>query len=299
MAVTGPSVLKNVYNNQVVVGYDFYPTIIDWIQGGLSSAPADLDGVSIRSTLEGGNAVPLARGSKEVVFHSPHYNPNRNVPPQSALVDGKYKLLVEYETDGLSLFDLDNDLGESNNLASQESAVFMDLCIRLRDYLKGVNAVMVTLNPDHPSVPGDLPDGDQDGLPDEWEWRELLTVKYGPEDDPDGDGRSNLMEWEQQTDPYRVDLTAAEDPWQETQAMLRLRSANPVDEALLIRILPGFQSSNLQMRLYDSEGKLVLRKQTNGSNTIRIQANWPAGWYSLEALDPSTRSRQQLPILKQ
>lgn len=299
MVVAGPGIPQNVYNNQAVVGYDFYPTIIDWIQGDLNDAPAELDGVSIRSTLEGGNAVPLDRGSKEVIFHSPHYNPNKNIPPQSALVDGKYKLLVEYEDDRLSLFDLENDLGESNDLASQEPAVFMDLCIRLRDYLKEVNAMMVTLNPDHSSVPGNLPDGDQDGLPDEWEWRELLTVKYGPQDDPDGDGRVNLMEWEQQTDPYRVDLTAVDDTWQDTEEMIRLRSANPVDQALLIRILPGYQSSNLEMRLYDSEGKLVLRRQSNGRNTIRIQANWPAGWYNLEVSDSNRRSRQQLPILKQ
>lgn len=47
---------------------------------------------------------------------------------------------------------------------------------------------MVILNFDYFSVFGDLFDGDQDGLFDEWEWRELLMVKYGLEDDLDGDG---------------------------------------------------------------------------------------------------------------
>ncbi|MBX2877649.1 MAG: sulfatase-like hydrolase/transferase [Saprospiraceae bacterium] len=299
MVVSGPNIPQNVYNSQAVVGYDFYPTIIDWVQGNLTGAPAALDGVSLRSTLEGGDAATLNRAAKELIFHSPHYNTSTNVAPQSALVDGKYKLLVEYETDNLALFNLETDLGESNNLAAQEPEVFQDLCLRLRDYLKEVDAVMVTLNPDHPSVPGDLPDGDQDGLPDEWEWRELLTVKYGPQDDPDGDGKLNAMEWEQGTDPYRAEPTAVEEQWLETQRMIRLRSSNPVDQALLIRILPGYQSNNLHMRVYDSEGKVVAQRQTNGSNTLRIRASWPAGWYNLEAVDPSTRSRQRLPVLKQ
>lgn len=299
MVVSGPNIPQNVYNDQVVVGYDIYPTIIDWVQGNMNGAPRELDGVSIRPTLEGGSTVPLNRDNKEVVFHSPHYNPNKNVPPQSALVDGKYKLMVEYETDELSLFDLENDLGESSNIAGQEPEIFMDLCIRLRDYLKEVGAVMVTLNPDHPSVPGDLPDADQDGLPDEWEWRELLTVKYGAQDDPDGDGKLNVMEWEQGTDPYRAEPTSVVEQWQETQAMIRLRSANPVDRAILLRILPGYHSSNLQIRIYDSEGKLVAQRQTNGSNNLRIRASWPTGWYSLEARDPSSRSRQQISVLKQ
>lgn len=59
MVVIGFSVLKNVYNNQVVVGYDFYFIIIDWIQGGFSSVFVDLDGVSIWLILEGGNVVFL------------------------------------------------------------------------------------------------------------------------------------------------------------------------------------------------------------------------------------------------
>lgn len=299
MVVVGPNVQANVYNSQAVIGYDFYPTIMDWVQGSMDGAPSELDGVSIRPILEGGEAVTLNRNDKEVIFHSPHYNPNKNVPPQSALVDGRYKLLVAYETDELLLFDLENDLGESNNIAEQEPTIFMDLRVRLRDYLKEVNAVMVTLNPEHSSVPGDLPDGDQDGLPDEWEWRELLTVKYGPQDDPDGDGKLNGMEWEEGTDPYRVEPTSVEEQWQETEAMVRLRSSNPVDEALLIRVLPGYQANDIQLRVYDSEGKLVARRQTKGHNAVRIRADWPAGWYSLEAVDQQTRSRQQLSVLKQ
>ncbi len=299
MVVAGPSIPQNVYNNQAVVGYDIYPTIIDWVQGNLTGMPSGLDGISLRPALEGGSAVALNRGEKEVVFHSPHYNPNRNVPPQSALVDGRYKLVVEYETDNLALFDLENDLGESSNIAEQESAVFMDLCIRLRDYLKEVEAVMVTLNPDHPSVSGELPDADQDGLPDDWEWRELLTVKYGPQDDPDGDGSLNVTEWETGTDPYQAEPTSVEEKWQETLTMIQLASANPVDQTLLIHVLPGYQSSNLQMRVYDSQGKIMTQRQSQGSNKISIRTSWPVGWYTLEAIDASTRSRQQLSVLKQ
>jgi len=299
MAINGPGIPQNVYNAQPIVAYDFYPTIIDWVNGDFASAPTTLDGVSIRPTLEGGAAVPIVRGNKELIFHSPHYNPNLNVPPQSAIIDGKYKLLVEYETDNLGLFDLENDLGESNNIAGQEPEIFLDLCIRLRDYLKQVGAMMVTLNPAHPDVAGDLPDADQDGLPDEWEWRELLTVKYGAEDDPDGDGKSNLVEWQQQSDPYQAEPTALDDQWQETEELVRLSSSNPVDEYLLIRVLPPYQSNSLLLRLTDSSGRIISQKEYQGQSSIRIPTDWVAGWYSLEVLDLKSRLIQQLPVLKQ
>ena len=46
-------------------------------------------------------------------------------------------------------------------------------------------------------------DSDGDGLPDEWELTNFHTLQYGPNDDFDGDGVSNLQEFITKTSPIR------------------------------------------------------------------------------------------------
>jgi thiol-disulfide isomerase/thioredoxin len=51
-------------------------------------------------------------------------------------------------------------------------------------------------------------DEDGDGLPDEWEMLKLGTLLYSGEDDPDGDGITNLEEYQNHTDPLVKDSEA-------------------------------------------------------------------------------------------
>ena len=44
-----------------------------------------------------------------------------------------------------------------------------------------------------------------DTLPDQWEEFYFCDLHYGPYDDPDGDGRTNIQEMEMGTDPNRMD----------------------------------------------------------------------------------------------
>lgn len=48
-------------------------------------------------------------------------------------------------------------------------------------------------------------DSDGDGLSDGWEQAYLYGLKYGPNDDPDGDGESNLAEFSQGLNPLKAD----------------------------------------------------------------------------------------------
>lgn len=65
-------------------------------------------------------------------------------------------------------------------------------------------------------------DSDRDGLDDNWELNRLGTLAYGPQDDPDGDGYSNMREQILRTDPLVNETRLAADlsPWNER--LLRL-----------------------------------------------------------------------------
>ncbi len=117
-------------------------------------------------------------------------------------IAGKWKLVAWYETGDVHLFDLDVDISETTDVSKQHPEVKRDLWVRLRNYLSRVDANMPTLDPMHESHT-DAKDGDadNDGLPDEWEFRQLLTHSLGPDDDPDQDGRNNLVELNSKSDP--------------------------------------------------------------------------------------------------
>ena len=200
--IKGPNVPANTYNTEPVVAYDLFPTMAE-LTGSTIPLPANMDGQSLLPLLTS-NAFDRA---EPIFFHSPHYDNNPNKTPRSAIVDRPYKLMVEYETGSTYLFDLSADIGESTDLSATQPDLALELCIKLRDHLKSVNSNMPRLDPSHPNFTGSGPDVDADGLEDEWEFRELLSYTYGPNDDPDGDGSNNLQEWNDGTDPYQVDST--------------------------------------------------------------------------------------------
>jgi hypothetical protein len=55
-----------------------------------------------------------------------------------------------------------------------------------------------------------IEDEDGDGLLDEWEMAKLKTLLYSGEDDPDGDGRTNLQEYLDRTDPLKNESEAGD-----------------------------------------------------------------------------------------
>ena len=61
--------------------------------------------------------------------------------------EGRWKLVEHYDDGKVELFDLNDDRGETRNLAAQEAARAADMRARLRDWRTSVGAQENTPNP--------------------------------------------------------------------------------------------------------------------------------------------------------
>ena len=247
--ISGPNIPANTRSDIPIVGYDLYPTIIEWITGNINAVPADIEGTSLVSMLTNGTT-PLNRIAP-IIFHSPHYDTSPSKKPSSAIVEDNYKLYVDYESGSFELYDLDNDIGENTNLFTSQPVIATDLCIQLRDYLKLVNADMPTLDETHPNNPGTAPDADNDGLDDSWEFRELLTVAYNGTDDPDGDGFDNAHEFANGMDPYQNSTSTEHSLGQHLFKIF----PNPVENQLTIQLPTELATTAIQVNINDLYGR--------------------------------------------
>ena len=126
-----------------VISIDFYPTIMDMI-GLADKVTDDKEGVSI---------VPLIRGDsiqeRAIFWHFPHYSNHGMQSPGGAIRVGKYKLLEYFENGSVQLFNLEDDIGEQNDLAKIETERTRELRSRLQEWRDSVNAQMMPPNPNY------------------------------------------------------------------------------------------------------------------------------------------------------
>lgn len=213
LLIKGPGIAPGSRSDIPAVGYDLYPTILEWATGSQALTPPEVEGTNLAGILANGGTGPLNR-STDMVFHSPHYSEGSAKQPRSAIIRDDYKLTVNYHSGEFLLFDVESNLRENNNLRDTFPQITYTLCVALRDHLKDVGAQMPVLNSAHPANPGSTTDADADGLDDVWEFRELLTVFYDAQDDPDGDGLTNMQEFTGNTDPYVFDSLVSISPTQ-------------------------------------------------------------------------------------
>ncbi len=125
-----------------VTSPDFYPTLLDMAQLPLRE-DQHVDGVSWAPLLRGASG--LARDA--IYWHFPHYG-NQGSTPGAAVRMGSYKLIEFYEEGRLELYDLREDLGEQNNLASRFPDITVKLHQRLEAWRKAVAAQLPAEPPD-------------------------------------------------------------------------------------------------------------------------------------------------------
>lgn len=130
LIVLAPGYEQGVWSEAVVNIIDLLPTL-----GELAGAPVEhpIDGVSFAEQLEDASA---ARDSAPIYWHYPQNlgatDPATGLPftPRSAIRKGDYKLMWDWHG-RLELYDIANDIGETNDLAAAEpgraKALFSEL----------------------------------------------------------------------------------------------------------------------------------------------------------------------------
>ncbi len=135
---SGPGIEPGGVIRTPVVGFDLYPTFAA-IAGAAEHLP---------DRLEGGDILPLLRGESDrvrrsfdgIVFHFPHYQGRST--PQSALVRGPWKLVLDYETGVSRLYNLDDDPGEHRDVSMQRVDLAASMLGDLRTRLKAIDAIL-------------------------------------------------------------------------------------------------------------------------------------------------------------
>ena len=131
--------------SEPAVSTDLYPTIMEL--AGLPAQPSQhVDGLSLAPLLMG---TQERLGRDALYFHYPHYHHICSMGPAGAVRMGKYKLVEVYETGSLELYDLDEDIGEQENLVDAMPELARKMRAMLEVWRVQSGSAMPTLNPDY------------------------------------------------------------------------------------------------------------------------------------------------------
>ena len=125
--------------DEVVMGTDFYPTILDLV-GAPLQPKEHKDGISL---------LPLLFGKEKhiqrdaVYWHYPHYHRTK---PYGAIRKGDWKLIEFFEDGDLELYNLKTDPFETTNVVSLNKKIASNLLYDLKKWREDVQAQMPTKN---------------------------------------------------------------------------------------------------------------------------------------------------------
>ena len=146
LAIKWPGVTKSgSVSSEPVTGVDYYPTILEILGlDGDAGYNRNIDGRSLVRLLKD----PAARLEPRALYwHYPHYNPQRKTRPYGAMRDGVWRFLVHYEDMDIEVYNLKDDIGEKNNLASSMPEKARELHEKFKAWLAHVGAQMPLPNP--------------------------------------------------------------------------------------------------------------------------------------------------------
>jgi arylsulfatase A-like enzyme len=125
---------------QPVHGIDVYPTVLDAC-GIKVPNEEEVDGVSLLPLINGGE---ISRD--KLYWHYPHYG-GKGDTPAGVIRKGDYKLIEFFETGNVELYNLVDDISESNDLTEKMPELKNELLSDLQQWRKNVGAKMPKENP--------------------------------------------------------------------------------------------------------------------------------------------------------
>jgi len=159
LVVSWPKKIKPGLDHTPVINADFYPTLVNLTQA--KQPDQILDGVDLSAHLLGNQKI----ASRDLFWHFPVYlqahnastdqgqDPLFRTRPGSAMRSGHWKLIQYFENNEFELYNLENDLAEKNNLASQQPAKLAELKAKLSTWQEQTGAAIPTeLNPEYDPV---------------------------------------------------------------------------------------------------------------------------------------------------
>lgn len=140
--VPGMTVAGNT-SDSPAIGMDLYPTCL--AAAGLPPLPNQhVDGLDLTPLLSG---APIPERS--LFWHYPHNNEHPSSVPCSVIRRGRWKLIEVFDPQGVELYDLDSDPGETRNVASANPELTADLLRELEAWRQSVDAEIMRPNPDY------------------------------------------------------------------------------------------------------------------------------------------------------
>ena len=148
LAIKWPGTIKpGSKSSEPVTGCDLFPTFAEI--AGCKSYADKVDGASL---------VPLLThngkfDNRDLFWHFPHYH-RQGYLPSGAIREGDYKLIEWYEKSiyneerAYSLYNIKEDMSETNDLAEQMPEKVKELAVKLKEWRKNVNAQEMERNPD-------------------------------------------------------------------------------------------------------------------------------------------------------
>ncbi len=131
LIVHGPGIRAGTVCNEPAVGYDIFPTVLDFVVPGFA-LPKGIEGGSWKSVLLNGGSGKIARPIDRMVWHHDVEIDH----PQTAMRQGNLKLMYHWDTKQAYLYDLVADLGERNDLAKQQPAVAAKMLAELKAHVR-------------------------------------------------------------------------------------------------------------------------------------------------------------------
>ncbi len=134
-------------SSEPVMHIDYYPTILE--MAGVEGNPEhnrSVDGVSLVPILRDPSTSGLGR--EALFWHYPHYH-GGGATPYGAIRAGNWRLVEFYEDNRVQLYNLADDIGETNDLSRTRPAKVEELRGLLHDWRLETQAQMPPRNPDY------------------------------------------------------------------------------------------------------------------------------------------------------